>query len=198
MNIICGLDQSSWPDHIMWELLAPFGAKWEPRWAYGQEFESGQLVVDKKRHLIPLLVSLAFCTDPFIQKVIFGDKDAFKFAWLTVGHNYTLVRSLPSMFLRPQKDTEGGAILLEQPPTKGRLNRVFHFQSWGDSTPIIMHQMKADPYNGGKARVATHAMRTQPSPLGTESSESADHPDSYSYCPTGAAYDGYVCYIFIL
>ena len=181
--------QSAWPEHIMWELLAPFGVKWKPRWSHGQEFESGQLLVDKQRHMHPLLIALAFCTDQFIQKVIFGDKDTFKFAWLTAGHNYTLVRSLPSMFLRPAEDTDGSGKLLDKPPTTGTLNRIFHFQSW-ENTPIIMHQMKTDSFRGGRARAASHALRTEPVPLVQESSASAD-PDTYSYCPTHASYGAY-------
>jgi hypothetical protein len=106
-----------------------------------------------------------------------------------MGHTYTLVRSLPSMFLRPDADRSGGAALSPKPVEKlGKLSRMFHYQSWR-GMPVIMHQMKNDGYHGGRSRVATHALRTVPTPLPAVAD--AANPDSYSYCPTKASYDGY-------
>jgi type I restriction enzyme M protein len=50
--------------------------------------------------------------------------------------------------------------------------------------------MKTDSFRGGRARAASHALRTEPVPLVQESSASAD-PDTYSYCPTHASYGAY-------
>jgi hypothetical protein len=86
------LGQSAWPNHIMWELVAPFSVRWKAQWEYAQEFESGQLVVDKRRHLPALLAALQLCTDAFAQKVLFGDKVRVPHAHAPTPHSLATTR----------------------------------------------------------------------------------------------------------
>ena len=71
--------QSAWPQHAMWLLVAPCKAVWRPEWKFAQEFESGQMIINKRRHIRALAATLFLAVDKFTQDTLFGDKDAFKF-----------------------------------------------------------------------------------------------------------------------
>ena len=132
--------------------------------------------------------------DKFTQNTLFGDKDAFKFGWIAVGADYTLVPSLPEMFLRP----------VNRNAPEGGLTRTFHLQTWGGE-PVIAHQTVHEQWEGGREYAQAHAMLAVPerAPCGkpvvscqaTGPSASAgvkggeNGPDDYSYCPPQACYN---------
>ncbi len=58
-----------------------------------REFETGQLMINKRVHWKP--VNLAWFLNkqhPFYYKMLFGDKDTFRFAWKALGAPYHLVQ----------------------------------------------------------------------------------------------------------
>jgi len=88
---LCG--QSTWPDHAVWRYT---DVRWRKEWPVVQEFESGQMVVDKLRHWFPLKLTSFLAGDTFAQYVLYGDKDCFRYAWLMCGADYTLSRDRPA------------------------------------------------------------------------------------------------------
>lgn len=67
------------------------------------EAETGVVYVDTYKHHNALRLTL-FCTvSPFIQSVQYGDKDCFRFAWLTLGHSFALSRLPPALGLHKQQ-----------------------------------------------------------------------------------------------
>jgi len=91
---VCG--QSAWPGHAMWQLV---GAPWAPKWPLAQEFESGVMLVDKRRHERALKLTSHFLESDTVAKLLFGDKDAFKFALVALGEPFALNRDRPTQVL---------------------------------------------------------------------------------------------------
>ncbi|ETK95107.1 hypothetical protein L915_01938 [Phytophthora nicotianae] len=65
------------------------------------EQESGQLLIDRRRHAAPLEL-LRFFTfhrpNPFVQlKLVWGDKDLFRLAWLKLDVPFFMVQSPPAV-----------------------------------------------------------------------------------------------------
>jgi hypothetical protein len=56
----------------------------QEEWPLAQEMESGQLVLDRVRHhhLLDLVSLLTRPEGYFQQSLLYGDKDAFRYAWL--------------------------------------------------------------------------------------------------------------------
>jgi alpha 1,2-mannosyltransferase len=81
-------------DSLLWELLdMPFVDMFEQ--------ESGQLVIDRRRHAAPLEL-LHFFTfhrpNPFVQlKLVWGDKDLFRLAWLKLGIPFHMIQAPPAV-----------------------------------------------------------------------------------------------------
>ncbi|KAG7378002.1 hypothetical protein PHYPSEUDO_010712 [Phytophthora pseudosyringae] len=81
-------------DSLLWELLdMPFVDMFEQ--------ESGQLLIDRRRHAAPLEL-LRFFTfhrpNPFVQlKLVWGDKDLFRLAWLKLSVPFFMVQTPPAV-----------------------------------------------------------------------------------------------------
>merc|ERR1712151_428628 len=97
------MGQSGWPGHAMWALS---GATWEPTWPKSQEFESGAFLVDKTRHMRSLQLSLWMTENPEVQKFVYGDKEAFRFAFLALGASYALSSDRPTQMMRKRDDAQ--------------------------------------------------------------------------------------------
>ncbi|POM68154.1 Hypothetical protein PHPALM_15721 [Phytophthora palmivora] len=81
-------------DSLLWELL---GLQFVDMF----EQESGQLAIDRRRHGAPLEL-LHFFTfhrpNPFVQlKLVWGDKDLFRLAWLKLEVPFTMIQSPPAI-----------------------------------------------------------------------------------------------------
>merc|ERR1712187_97731 len=100
-DVRANMGQSGWPGHGMWALS---GAEWEATWPKSQEFESGAFLVDKRRHWRSLQLSLWMTENPEVQKLVYGDKEAFKFAFLALGASFTLSSDRPTQILRKRDD----------------------------------------------------------------------------------------------
>ncbi|RLN91069.1 hypothetical protein BBJ28_00022590 [Nothophytophthora sp. Chile5] len=79
---------------LLWELLdLPFVDMFEQ--------ESGQLVVDRRRHAAPLELVLFYAThQPNLLvhfRLAWGDKDLFRLAWLKLGSSFHMIESPPAM-----------------------------------------------------------------------------------------------------
>uniref|UniRef100_H3GDI6 Nucleotide-diphospho-sugar transferase domain-containing protein n=1 Tax=Phytophthora ramorum TaxID=164328 RepID=H3GDI6_PHYRM len=79
---------------LVWQLLdTPFVDMFEQ--------ESGQLLIDRKRHAAPLsLVTFyAFHMPNYFYKLklAWGDKDLFRFAWLKLGARFHMIATLPAV-----------------------------------------------------------------------------------------------------
>ncbi|GMF20829.1 unnamed protein product [Phytophthora fragariaefolia] len=82
------------PTSMVWQLLdMPFVDMFEQ--------ESGQLLIDRKRHAAPLaLVAFyAFHQPNYFKhlKLAWGDKDLFRFAWLKLGASFHMVKTPPAV-----------------------------------------------------------------------------------------------------
>ncbi|GMF80506.1 unnamed protein product [Phytophthora fragariaefolia] len=89
-NTIFGIHENS----LLWELLdMPFVDMFEQ--------ESGQLMVDRKRHAAPLeLVRFYALHRPdFLSslRLVWGDKDLFRLAWLKLDVPFTMIQTPPGM-----------------------------------------------------------------------------------------------------
>ncbi|GMF20825.1 unnamed protein product [Phytophthora fragariaefolia] len=81
-------------DSLVWQLLdVPFVDMFEQ--------ESGQLVIDRRRHAATLaLVSFYAFHEPNyfnLQKLAWGDKDLFRFAWLKLEKPFYMIQSPPAV-----------------------------------------------------------------------------------------------------
>ncbi|KAE8993164.1 hypothetical protein PR003_g21016 [Phytophthora rubi] len=82
------------PTSLVWQLLdMPFVDMFEQ--------ESGQLLIDRKRHAAPLaLVTFyAFHQPNYFNrlKLAWGDKDLFRFAWLKLGASFHMIETPPAV-----------------------------------------------------------------------------------------------------
>ncbi|KAK1943188.1 hypothetical protein P3T76_005825 [Phytophthora citrophthora] len=107
---------------MLWELLdMPFVNMFEQ--------ESGQLLIDRKRHVAPLeLVHFyTFHQSNFLEKLelVYGDKDLFRLAWLKLNAAFHMIRAVPAMAGRfengsfcgmtmVQHDAEGNVLFLHR------------------------------------------------------------------------------------
>lgn len=98
----CG--QSSWPEHVIWPTL---NITWRAERNYAQEMDSGVMLIDSDRHWDSLALVYQLVTDKFIQKVAYGDKDCFRYAWMMYQHEF-VYSDLPSQLMHGT-----GRVLLE-------------------------------------------------------------------------------------
>src|SRR5690606_24050990 len=61
------------------------------------EQESGQILIDKEKCWKELNLCLHFNRQSKYYKLIYGDKDTFKFAWLALRSPFYMVPTLPGM-----------------------------------------------------------------------------------------------------
>ncbi|KAG6612164.1 uncharacterized protein IUM83_14940 [Phytophthora cinnamomi] len=109
-------------DSLLWELLdMPFVDMFEQ--------ESGQLLIDRRRHAAPIEL-LRFFTfhrpNPFVQlKLVWGDKDLFRLAWVKLGAPFHMIQRPPAIAGRAinrsfcgmtmvQHDAEGAVLFLHR------------------------------------------------------------------------------------
>lgn len=97
--------EQSFMKEISWEMLdLPF--------RQGPEFESGQMVIDKRRCWSPMQLTLHLNEhSDYYYTAFFGDKDTFRLSWIKVGQEYGIVPHPPDVlgphFVLVQSDAEG-------------------------------------------------------------------------------------------
>lgn len=124
-----------WPDVVdvrqenaIWPLLGL-----APRRAVS--FESGQLLVDRRRHAAPLAAALRLneAADDVYQ-LIYGDKDTYLLAWEMLKARYALVPHRPynDEFMLVQRDFDGNALFQHRTNAKwqygGQQRKLFAFR----------------------------------------------------------------------
>jgi len=98
------------PHSLIWELLdLPFVSMFEQ--------ESGQLLVDRRRHAVPLeLVKFYTFHRPNHfdkMKLAHGDKDLFRFAWLKMGAPFFMIPSPPAVAGKVVNDSFCGMTMVQ-------------------------------------------------------------------------------------
>jgi len=135
---LCG--QSTSPEHVMWEFAS---AQWADQWPLAQEFLESVMFVDRVRHYNALQVALLISLGP-MRHTLVGLKDILKFAWLTVGHEYTLSSERPAMVLKKP----AGAAALKRTSPLLRFKTLFLFAASVDpafnNTGVSIAVPKAD------------------------------------------------------
>lgn len=83
-----------WPDYD-YQRLKPFNPIWaimEVPYRDEQSFESGQIVIDKKKSWKPLNLAVHFNSESdFYYRFILGDKDTFRFGWHCLDQPYSII-----------------------------------------------------------------------------------------------------------
>jgi FkbM family methyltransferase len=108
------------------ELYDWFGV---PRHPQNLALESGQMVVDKRRHWRAAWLAVWLNhNSEWVYKHVYGDKDTFLLAWLKAGHSFAMParrpdRRLPGAFVHP--DFAGRDAFVH------RIHAKFAFESWG-------------------------------------------------------------------
>lgn len=103
-----------------------FGA---PRRPDNLALESGQLVVDKRRHWpATWLAAWLNHNSDWVYRHVYGDKDTFLMAWLKAGHEFSLPSRRPQCSLHgafQHVDFQGRVAFVH------RIHAKFTFQAWG-------------------------------------------------------------------
>ncbi|KAF4132218.1 putative Mannosyltransferase [Phytophthora infestans] len=99
---------------LVWQLLdTPFVDM--------NEQESGQLLVDRKRHATPLALVLFFrfhLPNYFNRlKLAWDDKDLFRFAWLKLGASFHMIEKLPAVAGEVSGDVFCGLTMAQHDPS---------------------------------------------------------------------------------
>ena len=84
---------------MLW--VANFGGlKWNYKFEHSQESETGQIVVDLSRHAGLINMGLQWIEDhEFLIRVVYGDKDIFRFVFLIMGKSFHVVPMIPGVSL---------------------------------------------------------------------------------------------------
>jgi len=78
-------DYSVRPNHPMWKIVRKLPVDLRTQ-------ESGQLLVDKRRHWMPLLLSVYFnFHHEYYYKIMDGDKDYFRFSWIALDEPFFMM-----------------------------------------------------------------------------------------------------------
>lgn len=122
-----------WPDYDF-QRLKPQNAIWdvmEVPYRDEQAFESGQLLIDKKRSWRPLSLAVHFNSESdFYYKLVLGDKETFRFGWHCTGQPYKIISTpvfklpaspLPSLCMC-QHDPDGNRLFQHRNLDKLRLD----------------------------------------------------------------------------
>lgn len=83
-----------WPDYDYQRLKQnnPIWGIMEVPYRNEQTFESGQIVVNKRKNWKPLNLTVHFNSESdFYYKFILGDKDTFRFSWHCLGQKYSII-----------------------------------------------------------------------------------------------------------
>jgi len=93
-------------------------------------WESGQLCIDKKRHMLALLVAdqINRCAELF-YRYIYGDKESFLLGWLLTGSSHALISHQPFQSDRMlyQRDMHGAPLFQHRTNAKFSLQSNNHF-----------------------------------------------------------------------
>lgn len=91
----CGF--TSYNSHVLW--AAHFGGlKWDYKRVYAQEAETGQIAVDLSRHAGLINFGRQWMEDnEFLVRVVYGDKDVFRFVFLIMGKSFHFVPMIPGV-----------------------------------------------------------------------------------------------------
>ncbi|WP_417730717.1 hypothetical protein [Rosistilla oblonga] len=138
------------------------------------EFESGQVLVDRKIVQRELALTLHFNQQAeFYYQFVYGDKDTFRFAWNRLGRKYATVpfgpSSPPNYGVLYQHDPDGRIIFQHRARTKWDLhqkNRVVPGFRHGPLCVSILHELRrswadviAEWKDGSSAIEREHAVR---------------------------------------
>lgn len=80
-----------WPDYWM---TSPDNPVWKivnRKESCSPEQESGQLLIDKEKCWRELNLCWFFNSDPFYYKILWGDKDTFRFAWMALNRPFYMI-----------------------------------------------------------------------------------------------------------
>jgi alpha 1,2-mannosyltransferase len=109
-NTIFSIDETS----LVWELL---GTDFVDMF----EQESGQLLIDRKRHAAPLSLVIFYAfhqPDLFTRlRLSWGDKDLYRFAWLKLGAPFHMIRTPPAVAGEVKGDVFCGMTMAQHDPS---------------------------------------------------------------------------------
>ncbi|OWY97312.1 hypothetical protein PHMEG_00032194 [Phytophthora megakarya] len=99
---------------LLWEILGT-------TFVNSFEQESGQLVIDRRRHAAPLDL-VKFYTfqrpNPFTRlKLAYGDKDLFRFAWMKLNVPFTMIQTPPAIAGKVMNGSFCGMTMVQHDPT---------------------------------------------------------------------------------
>lgn len=104
--------------------VAQFGKPINPRGGWDVAVESGQILVDKTRAFIPLLLTSHYCDhSDYYFRHVHGDKEAFHMAWRNLGFPYVMPQYWPGWDLHTalQYDFDGKLIFTHRNQDKWAL-----------------------------------------------------------------------------
>ncbi|KAG2777712.1 hypothetical protein JG687_00005031 [Phytophthora cactorum] len=179
------------PHSLIWELLdLPFISMFEQ--------ESGQLLVDRRRHAAPLeLVKFYTFHRPNHfdkMKLAHGDKDLFRFAWLKLGAKFHMIESPPAVagkvvnesfcgMTMVQHDAQGDVLFLHRnshklmgTPRRKAINMKAAAIRRARNKRLRMKMAEADRIMLGGKEADLSALEDSPSPT-LEVPESDGYPD---------------------
>eukprot|EP00935_MAST-01C_sp_MAST-1C-sp1_P000022 g22.t1 len=103
-----------------------------------KEMESGQLLVDTQRHHKALRFALKLAADKWVQRVLYGDKDCFRFAWIATRSSFVYAE-IPDLI--------GTTTISEsQHGSSQEFARKYILHSW-QGQPAFVHQYKIKTAN---------------------------------------------------
>jgi len=110
-----------WPDVVDLRLDNPVWKAMDLAPRPGPSFESGQLLVDRRRHAAPLRAALQLNeAAEDIYQLIYGDKDTYLLAWQLLGAAHTLVPHRPYVddIMLVQRDFDGAPLFQHRTQSK--------------------------------------------------------------------------------
>lgn len=133
-----------WPDYGRLERSRDIWAVCKVPYRDEPEFETGQLLVDKARHLAPLQLAFFYnAHSDFYYRHIYGDKDTFHLAFRRLGHRYAMPTTAihPLDYTMCQHDFDGRRIFQHRNLAKWRLRspnlRIHDFQFEEESLQFL-------------------------------------------------------------
>ncbi|KAE8892941.1 hypothetical protein PF005_g19517 [Phytophthora fragariae] len=133
------------------------------------EQESGQVLIDRTKHMKALNVLLYYAFNPSIferLRLAWGDKDLFRFAWLKTGSSFHMIETPPgSAGLKlPDQNIFCGVTMVQHDPQRGivflhrnqeKLSSENREKVWGHIQDFRMDEVSLEDYdvrgaNGGR------------------------------------------------
>ncbi|GAB5370381.1 hypothetical protein AAMO2058_001487900 [Amorphochlora amoebiformis] len=122
-------------EHVIWKSL---GLEWKDEWKYTQEVESGQLILDVERHWEAILEIERCVRNPFMQYILYGDKDCFRLIFLHLNLSFELVENLPSLILENPRTLKDGEVEYHRKYIVSR----YHFNDTSSTQDFFLHWCK--------------------------------------------------------